>query len=394
MDLIVGSKFRLKKKIGAGSFGEIYCGENINDHKEVAIKLESSRTRPPQLQIESKIYKILMGGVGIPAIKWYGVEGDYNVMVVELLGKSIEDLFSSHSRKFSLKTVLMLADQMITRIEYMHNKGLIHRDIKPDNFTVGLNEKENQVFIIDYGLSKKYRDPRTHQHIPFREGKQLTGTARYASINTHLGIEQSRRDDLEGIAYVLIYLFKGSLPWQGLKGENRKERYEKISEKKIATPVEVLCSGMPPEFATFLMQVRRLDFTDKPDYSLYRQMFRDLLLREGYIYDYHYDWVQTPPINTKSHPIPNNMGNLNVDYAHKANKESISQSQQRNQKPANIPIRPTAAQMRSQLTSHRVQQQSASHLLHSKVTKPLKSEVRSHRIMMKRVTKPPPTWVE
>ena len=291
MDLRVGNRYRLKKRIGAGSFGELYAGENVTTHEDVAIKLESIHTRPPQLSIESKIYKILAGGVGVPAMKWYGIEGDYNVMVMDLLGKSIEDLFTSCQRKFSLKTVLMLADQMIARLEYMHAKGLIHRDIKPDNFTVGLNNKSNEIFIIDFGLSKKYRDPRTQQHIQFREGKSLTGTARYSSINTHLGIEQSRRDDIEAIGYVLIYLLKGSLPWMGLRAENRKQKYEAISEKKIATPVDVLCQGLPQEFAMFITEARRLDFPDRPDYAFYRQMFRDLFVREGYVYDYKYDWV-------------------------------------------------------------------------------------------------------
>jgi serine/threonine protein kinase len=291
MDLRVGSKYRLKKRIGAGSFGEIYAGEEVTSHEDVAIKLESVHTRPPQLSLESKIYKVLAGGVGIPAIKWFGIEGDYNVMVMDLLGQSIEDLFQQSSRRFSLKTVLMLADQMICRIEYIHEKGFVHRDIKPDNFTLGFGPRANAVYVIDFGLSKKFRDPKTHQHIPFREGKSLTGTARYSSINTHLGLEQSRRDDIEAIAYVLIYLLHGSLPWMGIRGENRKQKYELISEKKISTPVEALCHGLPPEFGMFLTETRRLDFLDRPDYALYRQMFRDLFIREGFAFDYKYDWV-------------------------------------------------------------------------------------------------------
>ena len=300
MELRIGSKYRIKKRIGAGSFGEIYSGENVNTHEEVAIKLESVRTRPPQLSIESKIYRVLAGGVGVPSVKWYGVEGDYNVLVMELLGKSIEDLFTQCQRKFSLKTVLMLADQLLLRIEYIHDKGLIHRDIKPDNFTVGLGSASNEIYTIDYGLSKKYRDPRTHQHIPYREGKSLTGTARYSSINTHLGIEQSRRDDVEGIAYILIYFLKGSLPWMGLHAENRKQKYEAIAEKKIATPIEQLCAGIPQEFAIFLNSTRKLDFLDRPDYAEYRRMFRELFIREGFVYDYKYDWVlrnQAAPSN-------------------------------------------------------------------------------------------------
>jgi serine/threonine protein kinase len=180
---------------------------------------------------------------------------------------------------------------MISRIEYVHDKGFLHRDIKPDNFTLGLGPNGNAVYVIDFGLSKKYRDPRTHQHIPFREGKSLTGTARYSSINTHLGIEQSRRDDVEAIGYVLIYLLRGSLPWMGIRAENRKQKYELISERKISTSVEALCQGLPSEFGKFISEARRLDFLDRPDYPFYRQMFRDLFIREGFSFDYKYDWV-------------------------------------------------------------------------------------------------------
>ncbi|XP_074083031.1 casein kinase I isoform X3 [Macrotis lagotis] len=233
---------------------------------------------------------MMQGGVGIPSIKWCGAEGDYNVMVMELLGPSLEDLFNFCSRKFSLKTVLLLADQMISRIEYIHSKNFIHRDVKPDNFLMGLGKKGNLVYIIDFGLAKKYRDARTHQHIPYRENKNLTGTARYASINTHLGIEQSRRDDLESLGYVLMYFNLGSLPWQGLKAATKRQKYERISEKKMSTPIEVLCKGYPSEFSTYLNFCRSLRFDDKPDYSYLRQLFRNLFHRQGFSYDYVFDW--------------------------------------------------------------------------------------------------------
>ncbi|TRY87146.1 hypothetical protein DNTS_010213 [Danionella cerebrum] len=290
MELRVGNRYRLGRKIGSGSFGDIYIGTDISVGDEVAIKLECVKTKHPQLHIESKIYKMMQGGVGIPIIKWCGAEGDYNVMVMELLGPSLEDLFNFCSRKFSLKTVLLLADQMISRIEYIHSKNFIHRDVKPDNFLMGLGKKGNLVYIIDFGLAKKYRDARTHQHIPYRENKNLTGTARYASINTHLGIEQSRRDDLESLGYVLMYFNLGSLPWQGLKAATKRQKYERISEKKMSTPIEVLCKGYPSEFATYLNFCRSLRFDDKPDYSYLRQLFRNLFHRQGFSYDYLFDW--------------------------------------------------------------------------------------------------------
>jgi len=291
MELRVGGKFRLGRKIGSGSFGDIYIGTNVQSSDEVAIKLESIKSKHPQLLYESKLYKILAGGVGVPNVHWYGVEGDYNVMVIDLLGPSLEDLFSFCNRKLSLKTVLMIADQMVNRVEYVHAKNFIHRDIKPDNFLIGLGKKANQVHVIDFGLAKKYRDPKTQQHIPYREGKNLTGTARYASINTHLGIEQSRRDDLEAVGYVLMYFNRGALPWQGLKATGKKEKYEKIMEKKMSTPIEVLCRNFPCEFVTYLNYCRSLRFEDRPDYAYLRRLLKDLFFREGYQYDFVFDWT-------------------------------------------------------------------------------------------------------
>jgi casein kinase 1 alpha len=210
---------------------------------------------------------------------------------MDLLGPSLEDLFNSCSRRFTMKTVLMLADQMIGRIEYMHVKNFIHRDIKPDNFLMGIGRHCNKLFIIDFGLAKKYRDSRTRVHIPYRDNKNLTGTARYASINAHMGIEQSRRDDMESLGYVLMYFNRGNLPWQGLKAANKKQKYEKISEKKMSTPVEMLCKGFPSEFSMYLNYCRGLRFDEAPDYMYLRQLFRILFRTLNHQYDYTFDWT-------------------------------------------------------------------------------------------------------
>ncbi|XP_039837321.1 casein kinase 1-like protein 4 isoform X2 [Panicum virgatum] len=291
MDRIVGSKYKLGRKIGSGSFGEIYLATHVDTYEIVAVKIESSKTNHPQLLYEAKLYNALQGGTGIANIKWCGIDGDENILVIDLLGPSLEDLFVYCGRRFSLKTVLMLADQMITRIEFMHSKGYLHRDIKPDNFLMGLGRKANQVYVIDFGLAKRYRDSTTNRHIPYRENKNLTGTARYASRNTHLGIEQSRRDDLESIGYVLLYFLRGSLPWQGLKAATKKQKYDKISEKKLSTPIEALCKSHPVEFASYFHYCHSLTFDQRPDYSFLRRLFRDLFDREGYQFDYVYDWT-------------------------------------------------------------------------------------------------------
>ncbi|XP_008242560.1 PREDICTED: protein CASEIN KINASE I-LIKE 3-like isoform X1 [Prunus mume] len=291
MERIVGGKYKLGRKIGSGSFGEIFLATHTETFEIVAVKIENSKTKHPQLLYEAKLYNILQGGSGIPNIKWSGIDGEDNVLVLDLLGPSLEDLFVYCGRKFSLKTVLMLADQMITRIEFVHSKGFLHRDIKPDNFLMGLSRKANQVYIIDFGLAKRYRDSTTNRHIPYRENKNLTGTARYASCNTHLGIEQSRRDDLESLGYVLLYFLRGSLPWQGLKAATKKQKYDKICEKKLSTPIEVLCKSHPVEFASYFHYCHSQTFDQRPDYGFLKRLFRDLFTREGYEFDYIFDWT-------------------------------------------------------------------------------------------------------
>eukprot|EP00696_Hemimastix_kukwesjijk_P005304 gnl/Hemi2/1674_TR590_c0_g1_i1.p1 gnl/Hemi2/1674_TR590_c0_g1~~gnl/Hemi2/1674_TR590_c0_g1_i1.p1 ORF type:complete len:373 (-),score=63.83 gnl/Hemi2/1674_TR590_c0_g1_i1:166-1284(-) len=298
----VSGRYRLGRKIGSGSFGSIYLATSNSTGEEVAIKLERTNSHHPQLQKESHIYRILADGVGIPRLHHFGVEGDHNVMVMELLGKSLEDLFVFCGRKFSLKTVLLLADQLISRVEYMHSKNLIHRDIKPDNFLMGTGSNASLLYMIDFGLAKRFRDPRTREHIPYRENKSLTGTARYASINAHEGAEQSRRDDLESLGYVLMYFNRGSLPWQGLKTQDKRLLYKRIRDKKLSTPVDQLCKGYPQEFTAYLNYTRALRFDDRPDYAYLRRLFKDLFISMGYHNDGVYDWDLQQQVSPTSAP--------------------------------------------------------------------------------------------
>ena len=211
-EIRIANRFKMGKKIGSGSFGEIYLGLDIQTGKEVAVKFEQLNVRRPQVIEEAKLLREFAGEPGFPKFMWYGKHDEFHIMVIELLGPSLEYLFDYCGRKLSLKTVLLLGDQLLQKIEVLHKKGYIHRDLKPENVLMGLEENASTLYLIDYGLAKKWKLP-NGDHIPIREGKSLTGTARYASANTHLGIEQSRRDDLEGAGYVLLYLLKGELPW-------------------------------------------------------------------------------------------------------------------------------------------------------------------------------------
>ncbi|KAH0795246.1 CK1 family protein kinase [Histomonas meleagridis] len=294
-------EYSFGQQIGAGSFGKIFICEDSNGRKYAA-KFEDNQVNSPKLKFEAKVYQELSGSPNIPNMYWFGTQNNNDIMVLDLLGKSLEEIHETY-HQLSLKTVLMLADQMISSIEFVHKRSYIHRDIKPDNFVMGLDEKSNQVFLIDFGLSKKYCDPKTHQHIPYTEGKSLTGTARYASIHALSGCEQSRRDDLESLGYVFVYLLKGSLPWMGLKSNNRyKTQYDHILKVKEKTPISDLCKGIPKEFCQYLELVRNLDFDEEPDYSLYRKMFHDLFLREGFVYDCNYEWKNgTIPKQAQKH---------------------------------------------------------------------------------------------
>ncbi|KAI0044839.1 CK1/CK1/CK1-G protein kinase [Auriscalpium vulgare] len=289
---LVGVHYRVGKKIGEGSFGVIFEGTNLLNSQAVAIKFEPRKAEAPQLRDECRSYRILAGCAGIPQIYHFGQEGLHNILVIDLLGPSLEDLFDMCGRKFSIKTVCMAARQMLSRVQTIHEKNLIYRDIKPDNFLIGRpgTKNANVVHVVDFGMAKQYRDPKTKQHIPYRERKSLSGTARYMSINTHLGREQSRRDDLESLGHVFMYFLRGSLPWQGLKAATNKQKYEKIGEKKQTTAIKELCEGFPEEFGIYLNYVRKLGFEETPDYDFLRELFSKVLKNSNEVEDGVYDW--------------------------------------------------------------------------------------------------------
>ena len=284
------SKYKTDSKIGQGSFGKIYSAHDINNGELYALKLEKRSGGHSLLETETYILCYLKGE-GIPYIKSYGFSGDYNILVMELLGKSLETLFQENFCKFSLKTVCLLADQMITRLEYIHKKYILHRDIKPDNFTIGRGKQSHIIYLIDFGLSKKYRSTKgNHEHIKYSENKRLIGTARYASINALKGCEQGRRDDMEALGYVLMYFLRGNLPWQGLKLNKGDDRYKKIYETKKKTTPEELCLGFPKQFCEYIKYTRNLSFEQEPNYNYLKQLIYDVMDKYEFSLDYLYDW--------------------------------------------------------------------------------------------------------
>ena len=290
---LIAENFVMLTLIGKGGFGQIYLSYDMRDNIEVSIKKEIKKTKKsPQLKTEAKIYQSLLNissqdltGAkalaqdevqGVPHFYGMGELVDCYYLIIEFLGPNLIELFNfCGCHKFTISTVCLIALQMLNRIENLHKHHYIHRDIKPENFLIGTKDKSNVIFLIDFGLSKRYKNPKNHQHIPYREGRSLTGTARYVSINTHLGIEQSRRDDLESIGYVLIFFLKGSLPWQGLK--NGGDKYQRIMEKKLQIPTEILCYGLSEEIIYYLNYCKSLRFEDRPDYDYLRGLFIKLL---------------------------------------------------------------------------------------------------------------------
>lgn len=295
-EYLIAGRWKLGIKLGAGAFGEVYTATDVDSDESVAVKMEKLGSKHPHLLYESRVYKWLNNSsnevFGVPKPRFYGTTGSHNVLVMDLLGPSLEDRLNECRRRMSIKSVLMIGIQAMRRIEYVHSKSFLHRDIKPDNMLMGSTDTST-VYLVDFGLAKRYRDHNSKQHLPYREGKHLTGTARYASVHTHLGIEQSRRDDLESLGYVLVYLFKGALPWQGIRIANKKQKYARIRDKKQNISLRELCKDMPSQMVEYFRYVRRLEFEDRPDYSYLRSLFRKALDRKNETDDGIFDWMES-----------------------------------------------------------------------------------------------------
>ena len=286
---ILFKKYKVKKKIGQGAFGAVFLGQTIKDNKYVAIKVERRKISKPLLESEAYLLSNLKG-LGIPKIISFGKTRFYTVLIEPLFGKTLFDIFIQNGKQFHPEELCLIALQVIERLETIHAQYIIHRDIKPDNFVMGKGIKSKYLYLLDFGLAKKYRSSSTLKHYPLVKKKHLTGTARYASINALNGYTQSRRDDLEAIGYVLVYFLLGRLPWQGMLNKNKDERYMKIMEIKRDTDPHDLCKGLPVQFEKYISYTRSLEYEQDPDYSMLKQLFLKVLNDEGLSFDHYYDW--------------------------------------------------------------------------------------------------------
>jgi serine/threonine protein kinase len=303
---VVLSKYKCVKKLGEGSFGLIYkavllpptqqqqqhaqsSASTSNKTTKYAIKFESQSKRHPHLEKEYTLMKSLTHP-HIPSVYTYTSIPNYNILIMDLLGKSLEDLIEIYDT-FSQRTVYILLTQLLSTLKYIHDNHIVHRDIKPENFVMGRKSNATNVYVIDFGLSRLYRNEQTKQHFPMIKKKKPCGTARYASINTLNCYEQSRRDDLESLAYVCIYLINGELPWQGIKGKTKDERYRKIMEMKRTTCEDELCKGTCKELTEFTKYVRALSYEEDPQYDKWINVFTNLLqCKFAWNGEYTYEW--------------------------------------------------------------------------------------------------------
>ena len=286
------NKYKLIRKLGQGSFGSIYQAQSKCSNKYYAVKLEEMRQNQFVLEEES-IFLSYLNCPRIPKLKTFGYSGSLIILVMELLGDSLDKIFDKlPSRKMSIRCVCNIAYQLLMIFEIIHNCNIIHRDIKPANVAIGFEGKSKFIYLLDFGLSKKYRSSKTKKHFPFVQGNKLIGNARYSSINALDGGTQSRRDDLESLGYLLLYLLLGRLPWQGHISHSKEDKYYKIREIKKNTTPEELCQGLPPQIQEYVEYTRNLEYETDPDYKYLKNLFLTILKHYNWEFDYYYDWDQ------------------------------------------------------------------------------------------------------
>jgi serine/threonine protein kinase len=262
---IIANKYKLLEKIGAGAFGSIFKGENIRTKDYVAIKVEPILNDLKLLKNESIIYQYLIDNEGIPNVKWFGKDNQNYYMVINLLGDSLQTIME-RKHSFSLKLVLQIGIQIIYLLKMIHDKGLVHRDIKPDNFLLGLNNKNKKIYLIDFGFCKTFLND--NKHIEIKKTNNLIGTNNFASVNAHEFNELSRRDDLESLGYMLIYFYFGNLIWKD---------YSDNEMIKIMKNCVINDENIPKILIEYFKIIKCLEFKERPNYDLLINIFKDEL---------------------------------------------------------------------------------------------------------------------
>ncbi|TFK72322.1 kinase-like protein [Pluteus cervinus] len=281
----------VSKRIGIGGFSNVHEA-TTPEGKLVALKQAhiTKNIEHPMLLHEACALSLLAGHPSIPSVYAWGRSQYFEYLTLDLLGSSLGDTVKKE-KKLDLKTVLLLLDQMLDCLEHLHSCHLVHCDIKPDNFLLGLGENSRRIHLIDYGFVKYYRNPITLLHHALNPDHGFEGTGQYASRHAHLGLSLSRRDDLESLAYSVAFLLRGALPWPKIKQGTQKHKQDRIREKKMNYPGKRIFEGFPQEFADFTDYVRRLHYDEDPDYKYWKGVFLQLSRDLGFSSDEHFDKV-------------------------------------------------------------------------------------------------------